>query len=236
VTSLPRVERRPVVRSNSRSLRPEIGKDPRSWCRLHARLSGRTRKRGTCSTLRRAPNRRIGNGSRGSRNPRRPDLTLLRLLHDAQVRSWAFQPEGDCSPTLSNTGASRPWGFRIRRPWRSSSHRALCPKAALGQNLPLIVFPCFAPTKNLGKRAITSQADIVVVKTAIANAGRRHAADRFIRITDHHGVPRAINRAWCLFLIEGCKSCDTARQHDRSCTAARPKNSELLLPGVGSRL
>jgi hypothetical protein len=73
-------------------------------------------------------------------------------------------------------------------------------KAASGQNLLPVIFFRLAPTKNLRKRAITSQANIVVVEAAIANAGRRHAASRFIRIIDHHSVSQSMNRAWPFFL------------------------------------
>jgi hypothetical protein len=76
------------VRSNTGSLRRQIGKCATPWRRLHARLSGRTRKR--------APAPRFGARQTGAQ---RPGLTALRAIlcgpkigafHSSSLRGEAF--------------------------------------------------------------------------------------------------------------------------------------------------
>src|SRR5258706_16032776 len=56
-----------------------------------------------------------------------------------------------------------------------------------GEYFQLFLFAGFAPTEDFCKRPITTQANIVLIETAIANTGCLQAADRFAGRVCHRG-------------------------------------------------
>jgi len=66
----------------------------------------------------------------------------------------------------------------------------LVSKAAPDQDFHLFLSACFAPAHDFRNRSITTQADIVLVKTAITNTWRLHAVDGFAGIISHQGYTR----------------------------------------------